>query len=217
MKNGGAARPAAARKWRTAGKVNAAAARVRAAWRGSWSVGAACMRPAAVYPTNPFFGRDRVWSMRRGGIDAARKHCGHCPLPGRLLFVLPCRAGDFARRTDNFFNFYNVRRIRSCFPQPPHDHVPLPGGIYASPTNTRNRVYDTGDGWRRKVYGPHTCGPYNARQTTGKLCTGGKARELRRKRATNHAPRALTARCCAKTPAPAPCRPRSPCRWARKN
>ena len=60
--------------------------------------------------TIPFFGCDGVWSMRRGGIHAAREHCGHCPLPGRLLFVLPCRAGDFARRTDNFFNFYNVRR-----------------------------------------------------------------------------------------------------------
>ena len=32
--------------------------------------------------------------------------------------------------------------------------------MYASPTNTRYRVYDTGDGWRRKVYGPHACGPY---------------------------------------------------------
>ena len=65
----------------------------------SWPVGAACMRPAAVCPMVPFFGRDRVRSMRRGGIDAARKHCGHCPLPGRLLFVLPCRAGVHARRT----------------------------------------------------------------------------------------------------------------------
>ena len=99
MKNGGAARPAAARKWRTAGKVNAAAARVRAAWRGSWSVGAACMRPAAVYPTNPFFGRDRVWSMRRGGNHAARETvvpiacsrfawCLFC-IVGRAIYLRP--------------------------------------------------------------------------------------------------------------------------------
>ena len=28
----------------------------------------------------------------------------------------------------------------------PRDGTPLPGGIYAAPTNTRYRVYDTGDG-----------------------------------------------------------------------
>ena len=46
------------------------------------------------------------------------------------------------------------------FPANPARGAPLPGGIVASPTNTRYRVYDTGDGWRRKVYGPHACGPY---------------------------------------------------------
>ena len=46
------------------------------------------------------------------------------------------------------------------FPVNPAWRAPLPGGIYASPTNTRYRVYDTGDGWRRKVYGPHACGPW---------------------------------------------------------
>ena len=99
MKNGGVARPAAARKWRTAGKVSAAAARVRAAWRAFWSVGAACMRPAAVYPTNPFFGRDRVWFMRRAGNHAARETvvpiacsrfawCLFC-IVGRAIYLRP--------------------------------------------------------------------------------------------------------------------------------
>ena len=167
MKNGGVARPAAARKWRTAGKVNAAAARVRAAWRGSWSVGAACMRPAAVYPTNPFFGRDRVWSMRRGGIDAARKHCGHCPLPGRLLFVLPCRAGDFARRTDNFFNFYNVRRIRSCFPQTPRGEHPC-REAYMPPLQTPGIAsMIPGTGGSGRFTGRMHAAPTNRPETSG--------------------------------------------------
>ena len=48
----------------------------------------------------------------------------------------------------------------SVLPGNPARGTPLPGGIYASPTNTRYRVYDIGDGWWRKVYGPHTCGPY---------------------------------------------------------
>ena len=33
-----------------------------------------------------------------------------CPLPVCMVFALPCRAGDFTRRTDKFFDFYNVRR-----------------------------------------------------------------------------------------------------------
>ena len=40
--------------------------------------------------TNPFFGCDGVWYMRRGG---------NRPLPGRLLFILYGRAGVHARRT----------------------------------------------------------------------------------------------------------------------
>ena len=32
-------------------------------------------------------------------------------------------------------------------PANPAWDAPLPGGMYASPTNTRYRVYDTGDGW----------------------------------------------------------------------
>ena len=73
-------------------RVSAVAARVRAAWRVSWSVGAACMRPAAVYPTNPFFGCDRVWSMRRGGIDAARRNGAALPVAG-VAGRLPCIVG----------------------------------------------------------------------------------------------------------------------------
>ena len=90
MKNYGGVRLLAAQKIGFAVRCNAAAARVRAAWRVSWSVGAACMRPAAVYPTNPFFGRDRVWSMRRGGIEAAAKRLYPLPAHGLhgVCFVL---------------------------------------------------------------------------------------------------------------------------------
>ena len=111
------------------------------------------MRPAAVYPTNPFFGCDRVRSMRRGGIYAARKtlryrlftvcmaytsHCRgrmyaarrcwpHRPFMVCVTFILYGRAGVNARPTN--------RGKREVFPRTPLNGTPLPGGIYASPTN----------------------------------------------------------------------------------
>ena len=149
------------------------------------------MRPAAVYPTNPFFGRDRVWSMRRGGIDAARRNGAALPVAG-AVWCLSCIVGrDLDLRPKSrrcaavdlrnapagadpaapmILKKCNVRGGRKrppykpaymvVFPGNPAWGAPLPGGIYASPTNTRDRVYDTGDEWRRKVYGPHACGPY---------------------------------------------------------
>ena len=132
--------------------------------------------------TIPFFGCDGVWSMRRGGIHAAREHCGHCPLPGRLLFVLPCRAGDFARRTDNFFIFYNVRRGQDPALQsegngqptanlarpftPAGRHVCLPYKHPVSRTQTQKRHH------RANGHGPHACGPY---EPTGNGRQMGKA------------------------------------------
>ena len=63
-----------------------------------------------------------------------------------LVVALYCRAGVHARRTDHFSNFKNnnVRRRNrppyksagtSMFPANPAWRTPLPGGIYASPTN----------------------------------------------------------------------------------
>ena len=81
-------------------------------------------------------------------MHAAREHCGTAHCRAGMVFTPHCRAG------------YTV-----VFPANPARGAPLPGGMYASPTNTRYRVYNTGDGWRRKVYGPHACGPY---KPTGK-------------------------------------------------
>ena len=107
--------------------------------------------------------------LRLGRQHAAREHCGTAHCRAGMVFTPHCRAGPWPRRTDDFFKFYNVRRAKSPALQSegngqptvtPARGAPLPGGMYASPTNTRYRVYNTGDGWRRKVYGPHTCGPY---------------------------------------------------------
>ena len=61
-------------------------------------------------PYVPFLRCDRVWSMRRGGIHAARRTLCRWPLPVCMVFALHCRAGVHARRTDDFLKFYNVRR-----------------------------------------------------------------------------------------------------------
>ena len=89
------------------------------------------------------------------------------------MFTPHCRAGVHARRT-YYKNLKNYRcggvktpPYRAAetvmLPINPAWGAPLPGGIYASPTNTRGRVNDTGDGGRRKVYGPHACGPQTLR------------------------------------------------------
>ena len=54
--------------------------------------------------------------------------------------------------------------------------APLPGGIYASPTNKGTAYTNQKRCREANVPGPHTCGPYNARGTTGKPCTGSGAR-----------------------------------------
>ena len=90
-------------------------------------VGAACMRPV--------------------------KRCTHHPFTVCMVFASHGRAGDFARRTDDFSNFKNNNVGRGQDPalqtgangQPtvtPARGAPLPGGIYASPTNTRYRVHN---------------------------------------------------------------------------
>ena len=87
-------------------------------WRFSRFVGAACMRPANL-----------------AGV-------GRCRVG--MVCTLHCRAGVHARRTNHFKNnFYNVRQgKRPYFPRTPAWGAPLPGGIYASPTNTRGRVHE---------------------------------------------------------------------------
>ena len=47
----------------------------------------------------------------------------------------------------------------AALPINPARGTPLPGGMYASHTNPQYRVYDTGNGCWREVYGPYACGP----------------------------------------------------------
>ena len=60
------------------------AAWVRVAWRVPWFVGAACMRPVGVRPMETYLVRVRAWSMRRGGIYAARQGYGPRGVPGEI-------------------------------------------------------------------------------------------------------------------------------------
>ena len=77
------------------------------------SVGAACMRPVPVCPTIPFLHCDGAGSMRRGGIYAPAKWYGCWAFTGCGVCILPCRAGVHARRTNQYFKFFNVRRAKS--------------------------------------------------------------------------------------------------------
>ena len=84
------------------------------------------------------------------------------------------------------------------FPVNPARGIPLPGGMYASPTNTRYRVYDTGNGCWREVYGPHACGPYrpagNGRRMNKANACRKKARFIRRRFLPGRGPGATTRR-----------------------
>ena len=95
-------------------------------WRFSRFVGAACMRPANL-----------------AGV-------GRCRVG--MVCTLHCRAGVHARRT-YYKNLKNYRcggvktpPYRAAetvmLPINPAWGAPLPGGIYASPTNTRGRVHE---------------------------------------------------------------------------
>ena len=79
-----------------------------------------------------------------------------------MAFALYCRAAGTGGFPGN-----------PAWRTPSHDHVPLPGGIYASPTNTRYRVHKPQKRCRAaNAHGPHACGPY---EPAGNVRRMGKA------------------------------------------
>ena len=91
-------------------------------------VGAACMRLVGVCPTMPFLGHDGVWSMRRGGIHAARQGC---PLRG------------VPEKTDRFRRFVG----RAISPAEPYYFLKIigaagsaPAGAFRRPTAAQRRL-----------------------------------------------------------------------------
>ena len=85
-------------------------------WHGVYfcSVGRAFTPAVPGCLTRPLFGCVGVRSMRRGGIDAAReKRYGRWAFTVCRVCILPCRAGVHARRTNQYFKFFNVRRAKS--------------------------------------------------------------------------------------------------------
>ena len=124
-------------------------ARLRLVWRFPWSVGAACMRPATFVLPYRFLVATAFGLCVGAAYMPPAKRRGNRPFMGYVAFALRCRAGVHARRTDNFLKFYNVRRGQDPALQTgangqrtgnPVWGKPLPGGMYASPTNTRYRV-----------------------------------------------------------------------------
>ena len=116
-------------------------------WHGVYfcSVGRAFTPAVPGCLTRPLFGCDGVWSMRRGGIDAARRNTAGV---GRLRFAgcVFCLVGRAFTPAEpiKFLKFFNVRRGQDPALQTggngqrtgnPARRAPLPGGIYASPTN----------------------------------------------------------------------------------
>ena len=115
--------------------------------------------------TTPFFGCGGVRSMRRGGNHAARRNTAALDVAGaaRCLFCIVGRGLDLrpkGRRcaavglrnapagADPAAHWFGGRerppyRAAETGNEPgtPARRAPLPGGIYASPTNTRYRVH----------------------------------------------------------------------------
>ena len=147
----------------------------------------------------------------RAGVHARRTD--------KIFKIFQCAAGPRPRPTE--------RRERAVFPGTPRGEHPcreayMPplqmrytrlrikyvatgqtptGRMHAAPTNTRYRVREPGDGWRRKVYGPHACGPYEPAGNVRRMgkagvyrvpsTAGSRPRPTNRgKRATNREPRA---------------------------
>ena len=92
-----------------------------------------------------------------------------------VMFILYCRAGDLARRTDDFLKFYNVRRgqdpalqngVYGRFFRKPRATVHLCRAAYMPPLQIRGSRTRTRKRYpKANVHGPHACGPY---KPTGK-------------------------------------------------
>ena len=122
----------------------------------------------------PFLRCDRVWSMRRGGIDAARETVRALSIYGGTcrLFCIVGRAISPAAHIIKILKNHRFGGVKtppykpgkmSVLPGNPAQGIPLPGGIYASPTNKVNVYTSRKPGNAVNVHGPHVCGPQTLR------------------------------------------------------
>ena len=161
-------------------------------------VGAACMRPVAVRLTIPFFGCGGVRSMRRGGIDAARRNTAALDVAGaaRCLFCIVGRGLDLrpkGRRcaavglrnapagADPAAHWFGGRerppyRAQETGNEPgtPARRAPLPGGIYMPPLQirvprTRTRYVSTGQTATGRMHAAPTDRPGTAGEWVRKV------------------------------------------------
>ena len=99
--------------------------------------------------------------MASEGTVPYRAEPGFAPLPKNVLIRQTATAGSRPRPTNG--------RKRSVYPQPPRGHLPLPGGMYASPTNKgtaytsrkRSRKADGHGGVKTPPYKPTGNGRQN--------------------------------------------------------
>ena len=93
-------------------------------------------------PYVPFLRCDRVWSMRRGGIHAARKTPRRCPFTGCMVFALQNRVNGHISHKPRVV----ANPCRAAYMPPLQIRVPR--------TQTQKHHH------RTNAHGPHTCGPY---------------------------------------------------------
>ena len=113
----------------------------------------------------------QIWAVlaRRMRGCEPRNGAGVARCRVAVVCILHGRAGDFARPTDQLFENFNVRRGQDPALQSggngqptgnPARGKPLPGGIYASPTN-KGAAYASQKCCRRaNGHGRHVCLPY---------------------------------------------------------
>ena len=146
-------------------------------WHGVYfcSVGRAFTPAVPGCLTRPLFGCVGVWSMRRGGIDAARRNTADV---GRLRFAgcVFCLVGRAFTPAEpiKFLKFFNVRRERAVFPGTPRGEHPCreaympplqtPGTAYTNPKNVAMRRTPTGRMHAAPTNRPGTAGKW-VRQT----------------------------------------------------
>ncbi len=109
----------------------------------------------------PFWPVKKEGGMASEGTVPYRAEPGFAPLPKNVLIRQTATAGSRPRPTNG--------RKRSVYPQPPRGHLPLPGGMYASPTNKgtaytsrkRSRKADVHGGVKTPPYKPTGNGRQN--------------------------------------------------------
>ena len=122
----------------------------------------------------PFLCCDGVGSMRRGGIYAARKTVRALSIYGGTcrIFCIVGRAISPAAHIIKILKNHRFGGVKtppykpgkmSVLPGNPAQGIPLPGGIYASPTNKVSVYTSRKPGNAVNVHGPHVCGPQTLR------------------------------------------------------